>query len=354
MSDRFRELLKKVGSGTHTGKNLTRDEAKNATVMMLEREATPAQIGAFLIAHRIKRPTPEELAGILDAYDVFGQKLDLGTDNTRQNVVLGNPYDGRSRTIPVTPITALILAAVGIITVMHGGDRMPTKYGIPLVEIWQKLGVDFSNFSLSQTQTFLEQTGIALVYLPQHFPEAHSLVTYREQIGKRPPFASAELIWCPVIGNFTLVAGFVHPPTEERFVRTLSLRGVQNFITVKGLEGSCDLSRSRTAIIGIGRENDDFSHLFIHPADYKLDGTDLAFTSADEAIAQIDAVIEGKDSPLTPAAILNGGFYLWRFGVCTDLEEGLDLAKEMLATGKVKQKLASLQQVKYAIDKNRV
>ena len=73
MSDEFRELLKRVGSGTHTSKDLTRTEAATATEMMLLQSATPAQIGAFTIAHRIKRPTPEELAGILDTFDLLSQ-----------------------------------------------------------------------------------------------------------------------------------------------------------------------------------------------------------------------------------------------------------------------------------------
>ena len=57
MSTAFRDLLRKVGSGSHTSENLTRAEAASATRMMLTQEATPAQIGAFMIAHRIKRPT---------------------------------------------------------------------------------------------------------------------------------------------------------------------------------------------------------------------------------------------------------------------------------------------------------
>ena len=69
MSNDFRELVKTIGSGPHTGKHLSRVEARAAMGMMLEAQATPAQIGAFLIAHRIKRPTAEELAGMLDAYD---------------------------------------------------------------------------------------------------------------------------------------------------------------------------------------------------------------------------------------------------------------------------------------------
>src|SRR4028118_526734 len=137
MSDAFRELLKKVGSGSHTSKDLTRQEAADAMRMMLLAEATPAQIGAFLISHRIKRPTGEELAGMLDAYDQLGLRLQPLSSTNSQVIVLGIPYDGRSRTAPVSPITALILTTVGQPVVMHGGDIMPTKYGIPLIDIWQ-------------------------------------------------------------------------------------------------------------------------------------------------------------------------------------------------------------------------
>ena len=75
MSVEFRELLKKVGSGLHTHKDLSREEAALATEMMLKGMATPAQIGAFLIAHRIKRPTGIELAGMLDSYTKLGTDL---------------------------------------------------------------------------------------------------------------------------------------------------------------------------------------------------------------------------------------------------------------------------------------
>ena len=136
MSNAFRDLLRKVGSGVHTGEDLTRAEAAAATRMMLQQEATPAQIGAFLIAHRIKRPTGEELAGMLDAYDELGPKLQP-IESQRPVIVLGIPYDGRERTAPVSPLTALLLTAAGQPAVMHGSDRMPTKYGVPLVEIWQ-------------------------------------------------------------------------------------------------------------------------------------------------------------------------------------------------------------------------
>ena len=105
MSNLFRDLLKKIGSGQHTSHNLTRPESELATKMMLLGEATPAQIGAFLIAHRIKRPTSEELAGMLDAYSELGPKLQA-IPTERPTIVFGVPYDGRTRTAPISPIVA--------------------------------------------------------------------------------------------------------------------------------------------------------------------------------------------------------------------------------------------------------
>ena len=345
MSDRFRELLKKIASGTHTSKDLTRAEAAEATTMMLEQTATPAQIGAFMISHRIKRPTPEELAGMLDAYNSLGQKLstkDLAFAYTP--VVFGAPYDGRSRTVPVNPITTLILAAAGVPVVLHGGDCMPTKYGLPLITIWQELGVDFRGFSLSQAQHFLAQTGVGFVYQQKHFPQAYQLVPYREQIGKRPTISTLELIWSPVAGAVNLISGFVHPPTEERFFKTLKLVGIDNFVTIKGLEGSCDLSCNRTAIAGRVKSGQDFERILIHPEDYQLNGSDLALESNSVAVQSIQDFMKGKHNALTAAAVLNGGFYLWLNNICPTMETGLDMAQEMLNQGTIRDKLSQLQQ----------
>ena len=349
MSNEFREFIKKVGSGTHTGRDLNRQGMEVAMGMMLQQEATPAQIGAFLIAHRIKRPTPEELAGMLDAYEKLGPCVPsiASTDGNPwplRVTVLSCPYDGRSRTAPVTPITALILAAAGVRVLMHGGDRMPTKYGIPLTEIWQGLGVDWTGLSLDRTRQMLTTTGLGFVYLPKHFPQAADLVPYRDQIGKRPPIASLELVWSPYAGNTHLVAGFVHPPSEDRFRITLELRNQTCYTTVKGLEGSCDLPRSRTSIIGIfGSVTEDKSpeweRLHLHPEDYGLGGQDVPLESDEKLIEDLRAVIAGESIELTKSAIWNGGFYLWRCGVCPTLKLGIEKAKMFLKEGVVAQKL---------------
>lgn len=345
MSHEFRDLLKQVGSGSHTARALTRAEAETATRLMLTQTATPAQIGAFMIAHRIKRPTAEELAGTLDAYAALGPTLPaMAPDSAypHRALVLSCPYDGRSRTAPVTPVTALVLAAAGVPVVMHGGDRMPTKEGIPLIELWGQLGVDLRPHSLAQAHTLLNRTGLGFVYLPQHFPAAHGLVTYREQIGKRPPFATVELLWSPYAGPHTLAMGFVHPPTETFARGTFALRGNTDWITVKGLEGSCDLARGRTAIAGVNHPGQS-ERLLLHPRDYGLEGDDVEL--GDEATLgdRLLAVLAGTPSELAKTALWNAGFYLWQAGVTDSLPAGLAAAQAILSSGQAQAKLEDLR-----------
>jgi len=343
MSELFRELLKNVGSGTHTGKVLTRPEAQTATELMLKQEATPAQIGAFMIAHRIRRPTSTELAGMLDAYQALGPSLEP-LDTAEPVLVLNSPYDGRSRTAPVSPLVSLVLAAAGHPTLMHGGARMPTKYGIPLSGVWQLLSVDWTGLQLSQVHRVLKSAHIGFIYVPQQFPLAEGLVTYREQIGKRPPSATLELLWSPYQGAVRVAFGFVHPPTEQRAQETFAQRHVSDYLAIKGLEGSCDLPRNRACIIGVQQPHQSFERVILHPQDYGMSGAEVSLPEPEPFASDMQDVLQGCDSPLATATIWSSGFYLWRSGDgCESLQDGIDLAHNILRTGKAFQALITLR-----------
>ena len=130
------------------------------------------------------------------------------------------PFDGRSRTAPIYPLTALVLAAAGLPVVLQGAGRMPVKYGVSSVELFQSIGLPWAQQPLSRLQDCLDQANLALVHQPDHFPAAESLIPYREDLGKRPPVASLELLWTAHQGEHLLVSGFVHPPTEACLLYT--------------------------------------------------------------------------------------------------------------------------------------
>ena len=342
MSQAFRALLKKVGSGQHTSAVLTRAEAAEAARLMLAQEATPAQIGAFMIAHRIKRPHPDELAGFLDAYAEVGPTLSPVTADYPA-LVFGLPYDGRSRTAPAQPLVALMLSALGCPVVLHGGDRMPTKYGLPLIDIWQTLGLDWVGLSLAAVQAILQQTHLGYLHLADHFPAAQGLVPYREQIGKRPPQATLELMWCPYAGACQVVVGYVHPPTEGLAKGTLTAIGVPNYLTVKGLEGSSDLPRARAAIIG-AYTPDGEERLVLHARDFGFGETsETPLESETTYLEALKATLNGQTTPFTPVALWNGGFYLWRSGLTTSLEQGIEKAQALLSSDRLTRQITALQ-----------
>jgi anthranilate phosphoribosyltransferase len=344
-SPTFRDLLKKIAGGPHTSKDLSREEAALALAQMLTDQATPAQIGAFLIAHRMKRPTGVELAGMLDTYDRLGCKL-KAIDSAYLPLVLGCPYDGRKRTFPLVPLTALILASAGCPVILHGGDRIPPKYGVSLVELWQGLGVDWTSLSLEQIQQTLESQSLALVYQPRHFPISLSLIAYREELGKRPPVATLELMWSPYAGPARLAVGYVHPPTEQLIVDALQTRGVEHFLMVKGWEGSVDLPGNRPAIVQSYDAPQALERLPLHPEHYGIKFTDQPFSDVVDWVDQVQGLLDGSEVPLAElydSVRWNAGFYLWRSGVTDSLEAGITLTADLLRSGQVRQKLLDLQ-----------
>ncbi|MGD1937172.1 MAG: anthranilate phosphoribosyltransferase family protein [Cyanophyceae cyanobacterium] len=345
MSSAFRELLKKTGSGPHTGKNLSREEAKEAAILMLTQEATPAQIGGFLIAHRIRRPTPIELAGMLDAYDELGPVVPaIASENPV--CIFGNAYDGRSRTFPLGVGVALTLAAAGYPVLLHGGVRMPSKYGLPTVDIWSALGVDWRSLSLDEVHHYLQSQGLGFLYLPKHFPLAHGLVQYREEIGKRPPLATLELMWTPYGGeNMRLFAGYVHTPTEVMMRDALKLRGAKNFATIKGLEGSCDLPSDRNALAGIDR-GDTWERLVFKGRQHDLREPSTPFPSSlDELQDTLTETLQGKPTEIQTGVIWNAGIFLWLLQERETLAEALEVSRSLVTTGAPWDKLNALKAV---------
>ena len=338
--ERFKSHLRKVGSGEHTSKGMSRAEAADALDLILTEQATPAQIGAFLIAHRIRRPEPQELTGMLDTYRRSGPVL-RSTAGAVPPVCFGMPFDGRTRTAPIYPLTTLVLLACGQPVVLQGGDRMPIKYGVTAIDLFAGLDLDLHGLTLKQVQDGFNQHGFALIHQPDHFPLAESLISYREELGKRPPVASLELMWTAHQGDHLLISGFVHPPTESRAWEALRLADETNLITVKGLEGGTDLPIGR-ACITARVVNGDAERLILHPRDHGCHESDVEWS--DESLWREHALQALENTgPLVKAVRWNAGAYLWFAGRASSLEDGLMQADRALETGGARQALDQLQ-----------
>lgn len=327
---RFRELLAKLGSGERTSTGLSQEEACEAIERILGGLASPEQVGAFLIAHRLRRPQPEEMAGMLQAYRQLGPTLPAVE---RREMSFGVPFDGRCRDAPLLPLTALVLVAAGLAVVLHGSEPMPVKYGATNAELMAAIGLPLAELEWAAMEQHYRRTGLALMHQARHFPAAESLVPVREQIGKRPPIASLELLWSSSSRPALQVSGFVHAPTETLAAATWKLLGQAEGLTVKGLEGGTDLPTSRVAVAGHWRiAATEPERLLLQARDYGLQAAETPLSTLaqwrDQALAALRC-----EGPLANGLIWNAGFYLWRSSHCPSLEAGLSQAETLLREG---------------------
>ena len=344
--ERFKQHLRKIGSGEHTSKGLSRQEAADALELMLREQATPAQIGAFLIAHRIRRPEPQELTGMLDTYKALGPVL-RSPEHQRMPICFGMPFDGRTRTSPIYPLTSLVLVACGQPVVLQGGDRMPIKYGITALDLFRLLDLNLDGLPLSTVQDGFNNHGFALIHQPDHFRIAETLIDYREQLGKRPPVASLELLWTAHQGAHLLVSGFVHPPTESRAWEALRLAGETNLLTVKGLEGGTDLPIGRACITARVR-NGVAERMILHPRDHGCHNADVEWSTESTWQSQAFDALRNR-GPLSEALRWNAGAYLWIAGLSDSLDSGIDKAAAVLEEGRALDQLDQLRCLQSAL-----
>ena len=225
-----------------------------------------------------------------------------------------------------------MLLASGIPVVLQGGARMPIKYGITAHELFLALDLDLSRLSLSTVQQGFDQHGLALIHQPDHFKIAESLISYREELGKRPPVASLELLWTAHQGKHLLVSGFVHPPTESRAWDALKQAGESNFVTVKGLEGGTDLPIGRACITATVKSGES-ARKILHPRDHGCHEQDVEWSDLDTWVQQAQQALKNQ-GPLRSALRWNSGAYIWFSGRAKTLEDGIQHADRLLNEGK--------------------
>jgi len=337
---RFRELIAALGSGERSGRALSRAEAGEALDHLLDGRCTEAQAGAFLIAHRLRRPEPQELAGMLDSYGRRGPRL---AASPRRVLSFGVPFDGRSRSAPLLPLLALLLLAAGAGVVLHGGDPMPVKYGLTTAEALAALGLELRGLFWDTVNRRFAAEGLALLHQPAHFPAAERLVPLREQIGKRPPVATLELLWSCHPGPHLQVSGFVHAPTERLAGQALAATGQDELLLVKGMEGGVELPTNRVAIASHrqGGAEGETERLILRARDHGLGAPEVPLESLAQWRGQARDALTGS-GPLRPGLIWNGGFLLWRAGISDSLQAGLTRAERLLEDGAVEDRRRQL------------
>lgn len=323
------QLLKEVARGKRGARDLTYDEAVLAAEAILTQEATPAQIGAFFIAERIKMESVDELEAFVRVSRKYARReagLGIGLD-------CAGPYDGRKSSFYATFPTAFLLAAAGLPNALHGTASLPPKWGITLQDIVAAAGIAAADLTPERTLRAFERSGVLFASTEQWCPPLGRLRQIREELGMRTVLNSAEKL-LDLASSPRIVFGVYHNTVFDRLARLFIKLGYERALIVQGVEGSEDLHINRPTRAYLVEDGEFHLHIF-DPETYGIEAELPERTWTPEGqLAVAEAVLRGEaDLAYTNQVLFNGAVRLHLAGQADSVEQGLYACKALLDGG---------------------
>lgn len=230
-------IIQRIATGPDLSKDISEEEARLGMLGVLSGEIDPVRAGIFLIALRMKRETPEENRGVLQA---ILDSRDAAVADVDDVVDIADPYDGYNRTIPASPFLAPLLAECGIPAVSHGLDSVGPKYGVTHRHVLAAAGVDVDLDTRSAAARLSDPSfGWAYVDQAKYAPGLHNLIELRQRMVKRSVVTTVEVLARPISGRQRthFVTGYVHKPYPPVYADLARHAGFDSAVIIRGVEG---------------------------------------------------------------------------------------------------------------------
>jgi len=325
------------------GADLEAREMRGAMRRIMADEATPAQIGAFLVALRIKGETIDEIAAATTVMRELAVPVDVGGD--RLVDIVGTGGDG-ANLFNVSTAAAFTAAAAGARVAKHGNRSVSSTSGSS--DVLQALGIPI-DLDADQVARCIEEVGMGFMFAPAHHGAMKHAAGPRGELGLRTifnmlgPMTNPAGVKRQVIGVYT--REFCLP-----MARVLKRLGSEHVLVVNADDGLDEASIAAPTHVAELRDG-AISEYEIGPEDFdiepgSLDG--LAVASREESVALIRNALAGEGSePARKAArmtALNAGLAVYASGVATTLAHGVHMAEDAIASGAALQKIDELAQ----------
>ncbi|MFD1514646.1 anthranilate phosphoribosyltransferase [Halomarina rubra] len=338
-----RLMTEVVGTGHKSADDMTREQAREAFGRILAGEPDPTTLGAFWLANRWKRNTPEELAAFVD---VMAEESVAFAAPDCDPVDCGANYDGKGRTAILGVGAGLVAAAAGTPVVAHSGDRVPTQKQDAYKHVLDELGVR-TDLTPEQSAAMTDEVGFGFYYQPNFNAAVANLADRRDQMGVRTFVNTIETLANPADADVHL-GSFYHLPYAKRIIDTFAASeryDIGRVVMFQGMEGYDDIRPGSTTVaVGEDGEMDDFT---IETPEYGMDfeSEDLGVEDVARDSARItEEVLAGeRDGDFADAIALNGAFRIFARGDCADLDEGLAVAREVVDSGAAAETLDALR-----------
>jgi anthranilate phosphoribosyltransferase len=338
-----RLMTEVVGSGHKSADDMTREQAEEAFRRILGGEPDPTTLGAFWLANRWKRNTPEELAAYVDVMSEGVETAEPDCDP----VDCGANYDGKGETALLGVAAGLVAAAAGTPVVAHSGDRVPTQKQDAYKHVLDELGVR-TDLSPSESATVTDEVGFGFYYQPNFAPEIVGLAERRDRMGVRTFVNTIETLANPA-GASVHLGSFYHLPYAKRIIdtfRATETGDIDRVVMFQGLEGYDDVrpGSTKVAVWNDGGEIDDFD---VETPEYGMDfeSEDLAVEDvAADSAAITEEVLEGeREDRFADAVAVNAALRIYAGGDADDIASGLETAREAIETGEAADRLEALR-----------
>ena len=333
--DAFKPLIAKIAAGAQ----LTRAEAFDAFEAMLSGDVTPAQIGGFLMALRVRGEGVEEITGAVAA--MRGRMLRVKAPEEAIDIV-GTGGDG-SGSYNVSTLAALIVAACGVPVAKHGNRAASSKAGTAdtLSALGVKIGIPGE-----QVEACIERAGIGFMMAPAHHAAMRHVGPARVELGTRTifnllgPLANPAGVRRHLIGVFS--AAWLEPMAQV--LRNL---GSERAWITHGGDGLDEMTTTGpTSVVELA--GGAIRAFEITPEEVGLkraDPADLRGGDAARNAAALTDVLDGAHNAYRDIAVLNAAGALVVAQAARGLQEGVEQASEALRSGKARQTLAHLVRV---------
>jgi anthranilate phosphoribosyltransferase len=332
VTDTFKGLIGKVA----TGATLSREEAARAFDQMMSGEATPAQMGALLMALRVRGETVDEITGAVTAMRAKMLRVEAPLEAVD---VVGTGGDA-SGSFNISTCAALIVAGAGVPVAKHGNRALSSRSGA--ADVLAALGVNI-DLAPDKIAHCIHEAGIGFMFAPAHHPAMKNVGSTRLELGTRTIFNLLGPLSNPAGVRRQMVGVFSRQWTEP-LALVLKNLGAERVWVVHGSDGLDEITTSGpTSVTAL--ENGTIRSFEISPEEVGLPKVKPEHLRGGDAATNAQAVedvLEGKPSPFRDVALLNAAAALVVAGKAKDLKGGFQLATHALDSGEAEGRLDRL------------
>ena len=319
------------------GHDLSREEARRVMDTIMSGEATPAQIGGFLVALRLKGETAAEIAGAAEAMRAHVVAVQPKRDDLVDTAGTGG--DG-GKTFNISTAAALVAAAAGAGVAKHGNRSVSSQSGS--ADVLESLGFHLE-LSPERIAESIDSLGFGFMFAPMHHPAMKHAGPVRRELAARTVFNVLGPLTNPA-GARAQVVGVYSPLLVPVIADVLAQLEARRAFVVHGAGGIDELSPAGPNLVCEVFEG-KVTRREIDPLDLgipRCDPDELRGGGADENAQRIREVFHGGNGGRRSAILLNAAGAIAAGGHAADLKEGLAVARTALESGAAATRLDEL------------